>query len=201
MRNEPQHLTALAALQEPKSTASAYFLCCLGFMGAAGIHRFYLGKYGSGLLYLFTFGFMGIGTVMDLFRIPEMVEDTNFKMLVRQGLLPQNLTGAVGQPTLPSPSSGNVARLPIEPELSAEKKIETTVLNLARTFQGRLTALELAANSRFSLDEADVALQDFVRKGYAEMTVADNGSILYEFHGFLQFETKNTPEAHPRGNA
>ena len=44
-------------------------LCCLGFIGLAGLHRFYAGKILSGLLYFFTLGFYGIGTVIDLIML------------------------------------------------------------------------------------------------------------------------------------
>lgn len=37
----------------------------LGFLVVAGVHRFYLGQTGMGLLYLFTAGFCGIGTIID----------------------------------------------------------------------------------------------------------------------------------------
>jgi TM2 domain-containing membrane protein YozV len=46
--------------------ATVIILCCLGFVGLAGIHRFYKGKILSGLLWLFTGGLCGIGTILDL---------------------------------------------------------------------------------------------------------------------------------------
>ncbi len=44
-------------------------LCCLGFVGLGGIHRFYVGKVWTGLLWLATGGLCGIGTVFDLISI------------------------------------------------------------------------------------------------------------------------------------
>lgn len=40
------------------------FLLCL-FVGYLGIHKFYEGKIGMGILYLFTMGLFGIGWVID----------------------------------------------------------------------------------------------------------------------------------------
>jgi len=44
-------------------------LCCLGFIGLGGIHRFYVGRPLSGLIWLCTGGLCGIGTVYDLIMI------------------------------------------------------------------------------------------------------------------------------------
>lgn len=41
-------------------------LLCL-FLGLLGAHKFYLGKYGMGILYLLTLGFCGYGWLIDLF--------------------------------------------------------------------------------------------------------------------------------------
>ena len=54
----------------PVSTKSRWlaFILCF-FFGKFGIHRFYAGKIGTGLLWLFTFGFFGIGWLVDLILI------------------------------------------------------------------------------------------------------------------------------------
>ncbi len=53
----------------PYSKSTAILLACLGLLGLGGIHRFYVGKYGTGLLYLLTAGIFGFGTIIDIIRI------------------------------------------------------------------------------------------------------------------------------------
>lgn len=50
-----------------KSQTVAFVLCLL--LGALGIHRFYLGHIGIGILYLLTGGLCGIGVIVDLILI------------------------------------------------------------------------------------------------------------------------------------
>jgi hypothetical protein len=50
-----------------KSQIVAFILCLL--IGALGIHRFYLGHIGVGILYLLTAGLCGIGILVDLILI------------------------------------------------------------------------------------------------------------------------------------
>lgn len=55
----------------------AYALWGLGLFGINGIHRFYLGKPVTGLIWLFSRGFLYIGQFCDLFLIPSMVKGRN----------------------------------------------------------------------------------------------------------------------------
>jgi TM2 domain-containing membrane protein YozV len=58
---------------------TAYLLWCAGLFGFCGIHRFYLGKPVTGVLWLLTVGLLGIGQIIDLLLIPGMVENANLK--------------------------------------------------------------------------------------------------------------------------
>jgi TM2 domain-containing membrane protein YozV len=43
------------------------------FLGVLGLHRFYLGKWISGLVWLFTGGLFGIGWIYDFFTLNEQI--------------------------------------------------------------------------------------------------------------------------------
>lgn len=52
-----------------KKKIVALILCIIGLFGFGGLHRMYVGKVGSGLLYFFTYGLCGIGTIVDIIAI------------------------------------------------------------------------------------------------------------------------------------
>ncbi|MFT5587004.1 MAG: TM2 domain-containing membrane protein YozV [Cognaticolwellia sp.] len=60
-----------------RETPTAYILWVASWFGIAGLHRLYLGRIGSGLIWLFTGGLCGIGTIVDAFLMPGMVDDAN----------------------------------------------------------------------------------------------------------------------------
>ena len=59
--------------------AHSYNLCwiLLTFLGVFGIHRFYLGKWLTGLVYLFTLGLLGLGIIYDYWTLNGQVREVN----------------------------------------------------------------------------------------------------------------------------
>lgn len=62
-----------------KSPVIAYIFWLPMTLGFLGGHRYYLGKWLTGLLYTFTAGLLGIGWIVDAFRLPKMTRDMNRK--------------------------------------------------------------------------------------------------------------------------
>ena len=74
-----------------KNRAIAGLLCLLGFIGLAGIHRMYVGKWKTGLLYALTFSVFFMGTLYDLFSIfSESFTDTDGFPLYAQSSMKSN---------------------------------------------------------------------------------------------------------------
>lgn len=49
----------------------------LTYLGLLGIHRMYMGKWGTGILYLLTFGLFGVGIVYDFWTLNEQISLIN----------------------------------------------------------------------------------------------------------------------------
>ncbi|GAA5124736.1 TM2 domain-containing protein [Luteolibacter yonseiensis] len=47
------------------------------YLGVFGIHRFYMGKIGTGILWLLTGGLLGIGYIYDFCTLNEQVDELN----------------------------------------------------------------------------------------------------------------------------
>jgi TM2 domain-containing membrane protein YozV len=60
-----------------KTGLFAFILWAFAFIGICGLHRFYVGKPLTGLLWLLTFGLLGLGQVVDLFLLGSMVRKAN----------------------------------------------------------------------------------------------------------------------------
>jgi TM2 domain-containing membrane protein YozV len=75
MAQPTQSPPATATGTTPKSVGVAYALWF--FLGVIGVHKFYLGKTGIGISYIFTLGWLGIGLIIDLFTLPSQVRAAN----------------------------------------------------------------------------------------------------------------------------
>lgn len=64
---EPYSIFEAAGNNPPKDWLTALLLCI--FLGVLGIHRFYCGKIGTGILWLLTGGVFGIGYLVDIIMI------------------------------------------------------------------------------------------------------------------------------------
>lgn len=49
----------------------------LAFLGFFGVHRMYMGKWITGILYLCTFGFLGIGYLYDFWTLNDQITVEN----------------------------------------------------------------------------------------------------------------------------
>lgn len=65
-----------------KSKGVSYLLWCLCFVGLCGVHRFYNGRWITGLIWLLTGGLLFVGQIVDLFLIPGMVRVSNLERRV-----------------------------------------------------------------------------------------------------------------------
>ncbi|MGE5583082.1 MAG: TM2 domain-containing protein [Bacillota bacterium] len=67
-----------------KSRKIAYLLWLVGVFGCLGLHRFYLGKTKTGLLWLCTGGVAGVGALADLFFLGEQVKQANNLLILEK---------------------------------------------------------------------------------------------------------------------
>ncbi len=66
------------AQPDSHSKLIGYLLWIFGFLGA---HRFYYGKPITGTIWFFTLGLLGIGWLIDLFLIPSMDRQADFRFV------------------------------------------------------------------------------------------------------------------------
>ena len=158
------------------SLGVAYLLWAIGGFGTLGLHRFYLRRPGTGVLWLLTGGVFGIGAVVDLFRLPTIVREAEIEEDSRELLREAAEAGAV---------AGAVAGA----EAGAES-LEQVILRVARAGGGLVSPPQVATSSHWSLDDARACLDEMVRKGHAEQRATKTGSppLVYVIPDFLTDE-------------
>ena len=143
------------------SLGLAYLLWAVGGFGTLGVHRFYLRKHGTGLLWLLTGGVFGIGAIVDLFRMPTMVRDAEIEQDDRELL--------------------REAATPIA------ESLEQAILRVAKAGGGLVSPAQVATSGPWTLDDSRAFLDEMVRKGHAEQRATRSGSppLVYVIPEFL----------------
>ena len=133
-----------------------WFGCLFGF---AGLHRFYVGKYCPGLMWLLTAGLLGIGQIYDLVTMKKLIRNAN----IRHGYLPHPRWAA---------------ELPAGPD----KPLKHQLLDAAVVLRGELSVTEGVAATGASFEAVEKALNELLETGYVDIdNRPDSGVIVYRF--------------------
>ena len=155
--------------QEVYSEGMGYGLWCGSFFGFCGLHRFYMGKHGTGILWLLTLGLLGVGQLVDLFRMKSMIRDSNF----RRGHIPPPQTANHVSPGA-APKVAKALRKPVDLRLE--------LLKAASQNGGVITVTQGVMFSGKSFEEVESCLHAMVDKGYVDVDNApSSGVVIYRF--------------------
>ena len=72
-------LALLLTVSHYRSGATSYTVAwvLLTFLGVFGLHRFYMGKWVTGVIYLFTGGFFLLGLIYDYWTLNRQISERN----------------------------------------------------------------------------------------------------------------------------
>ena len=170
------------------NVGTAYILWFLCIFGICGVHRLYLGRIVSGLLYLFTFGLFGFGQLLDILLIPGMTRERNLYLLqkstskklfhltdVHEAMLRQHeFDQAYDEEILPNSSSAYNHESTQDPMLKLLKAAaaHNNVLSLGQA----IISLELP------VEQVENLLQESLKQGLAYVdNDKDTGAVRYHF--------------------
>ncbi len=164
--------TVAPASEPGYSTSLGYGLWCAGLFGACGVHRFYVGKIGTGLLWLLTLGLFGIGQLYDLCTMKSLVRKAN----IREGHVPHPRQMAL------SHTRGGHAQLPPGKKAGRGPSLRQALLQAAVKNGGELTVTQGVMATDKGFEEVEKALHEMVDKGYVDIDNAPgSGVIVYRF--------------------
>lgn len=176
MPPQPQPMAVQPAQMDPDGMYKegiGYGLWALWLFGLAGVHRIYMGKYGSGILYLLTWGLFGIGQFVDLFRMKALVKDAN----IREGYLPHPRLAQRSQSRALSGASSPPGSLP-----PGRINVQQTLLRAAQSNGGALTVTQGVVTTGLTFEQVEEVLREMVAKGYVDVDNAPNsGVVVYRF--------------------
>ncbi len=160
------------------SLGMAYLFWAASFFGMAGLHRFYLGKFGSGLIYFFTWGLFGFGTLYDALTLPEQVRDAQLRRRLHSGFgdgdAYSQALEALRREQLGRSDAGRRGT-------GQPPTIEQVILRTAQRNNGVASPATVALEGNVSTDQAKSHLERLAERGFCEIKVRKSGSIAYVF--------------------
>jgi TM2 domain-containing membrane protein YozV len=157
-----------------RETGTAYLLWCASLLGVCGLHRYYLGQTLVGTLYLLSFGFCGIGQLMDLFLIPGLVERSN-----RADAAHRLLTGPLATASLVM-VDGDSENQVLPQGSPVPLTLEQQILKRCEHEPASLAHFILATGEPSGKIRAVV--EEMAAQGLLRQTISDSGSVLYQLH-------------------
>ncbi|AFY59163.1 TM2 domain-containing protein [Rivularia sp. PCC 7116] len=160
-----------------KSKGLAYILWLLSVFSIFGAQRFYCKRYISGFIYLFTFGCFGIGQIIDLFTIPNMVDEENLKYQALYGY--QNLNNN-GNPQVTINVDGRKSHAS---KTTNNRKVSDTIqiLQTAKNNGGMINLSDCVLATGKETAQVKQTLDQMCKDGLIEITnLPDSGAIVYK---------------------
>lgn len=169
-----------------RSKATAYALWCFCFLWVCGIHRLYARRYFSGFLYLLTGGFFGIGQFLDLFFIPNMIDEENLRIKALYGYQPNQ--GSFYQtpesivvnlpknqpPQAPTEATGNKPR--------QKQDIDRAILKTCKEYQGA-TLAEIFLEVDEEYEKIEARVQELMKKNLLTIdNRPEDGAVIYKLN-------------------
>lgn len=146
----------------PYSSVAAYLLWGACLFGACGVHRLYMGKIGTGVLYLLTFGLLGIGQLVDLIKMNDLVLLQNTKA--------KQLRAA--------------ARLGLPPARDSVEQLRIKLVRTAASHGGKLTVSQGVLATGKPFKEVEKLLDAMAKSGHVNVEIdEEHGVVVYRFGG------------------
>ncbi|MBW4630017.1 MAG: NINE protein [Brasilonema octagenarum HA4186-MV1] len=140
------------------------------FFGLGGLHRLYNGKIGTGVLWLLTGGVFGIGQFVDLFIIPNMVDEQEMRLRAKAGLSPLGVP--LNQPAVAT----QLYRSP-------QEKLTMELLKAAQRRGGQLTVTQAVMETGATFAEIEAVFREMLKSGYVKIdNDPETGAVTYHFH-------------------